>query len=121
MPRSTLGPERILQEVYDEDNQSLRVTGDFADADHTHATYVQTAGTYSTAGTDVLAMRVTGDTHDRLIIDADGTHSWGPGNGAVDTNLYRPAANTLRTDDLFHSADDIVARATGSAVGIGAK
>ena len=45
--------------------------------------------------------RVTGDTNARHYALADGDLWWGPGNGAADTNLYRDAANVLRTDDAL--------------------
>jgi hypothetical protein len=52
------------------------------------------------AGSDALNVRVTGDTTSRLFIRADGLIGWGPGGaGAVDTTLYRAAADTLATDD----------------------
>lgn len=52
------------------------------------------------AGTDLLSGRVTGDTQSRYIVDTDGTMAWGPGGStAVDTNLYRSAVDTLKTDD----------------------
>lgn len=57
--------------------------------------------TVAAAGTDALSIKVTGDSVNRLIVNGDGTIEWGPGNGAVDTNLYRSAANTLKTDDAL--------------------
>lgn len=52
------------------------------------------------SGTTVLSGRVEGDTSSRWTIDAGGTLRWGPGNAAVDANLYRHAAgNALATDD----------------------
>ncbi|MFJ8719737.1 hypothetical protein ACIRD9_42500 [Streptomyces violaceus] len=50
------------------------------------------------AGTDVLRTRVTNDADPRFSIDADGRLSWGDGSGAVDVDLYREAANSLRSD-----------------------
>ena len=44
---------------------------------------------------------VTGDGFDRHRVLASGLHEWGPGSGARDTNLYRSAANTLKTDDAL--------------------
>lgn len=55
--------------------------------------------TLATAATVALASLVTGDTFDRFRRYADGLQEWGPGNGARDTNLYRNAANQLKTDD----------------------
>jgi hypothetical protein len=45
--------------------------------------------------------RVAGDSFDRLRIRADGRIDIGPGTGARDTNLYRSATDTLKTDDSF--------------------
>ena len=55
----------------------------------------------SAATTDALLIGVTGDTEIRLIVDGDGTHNWGSGSAVQDTNLFRSAANTLKTDDSF--------------------
>lgn len=44
---------------------------------------------------------VTGDTTPRLNIETGGAMSWGPGNAARDTNLFRSAADTLTTDDTL--------------------
>ncbi len=51
----------------------------------------------------------TGDAQVRFNILANGTINWGSGSGAVDTNLYRSAANTLQTDDTFKSTANILA------------
>ena len=42
---------------------------------------------------------VNGDTYRRFTMRVDGLINWGPGNAATDTNLYRNAANELKTDD----------------------
>lgn len=55
------------------------------------------AGTASS----ILAGSVTGDTNPRYNLDSAGVVTWGAGNAAVDTNLYRSSANTLKTDDSF--------------------
>jgi len=44
---------------------------------------------------------VAGDTQARFYIGADGKLNWGPGNAAVDTNLFRQAAGTLATAGAF--------------------
>lgn len=70
----------------------------------------------STAAGDAFQARVTGDTVSRLNVDADGTMSWGPGGaGAQDTNLYRSAADTLKTDDSF-TFGGTLSEATGGLV-----
>lgn len=46
---------------------------------------------------------VIGDAVDRFVIRADGHLRWSDGTNANDTNLYRSAANVLRTDDTFQA------------------
>jgi hypothetical protein len=44
----------------------------------------------TTAGTDAVSLRVTGDTQSRFLLDTDGTMNWVPGaSAAVDTTLAR--------------------------------
>lgn len=55
-----------------------------------------------TASTSVSAASlVSTDTFDRYRRDAAGRQDWGDGATARDTNLYRDAANSLKTDDSF--------------------
>lgn len=49
----------------------------------------------------VLSTRVPLDTSSKFAIKGDGKHEWGDGNVAADTNLYRSAANVLKTDDIL--------------------
>ncbi len=44
---------------------------------------------------------VVGDNFYRYIVDCAGKIQWGDGTNAVDTALYRSAADTLKTDDSF--------------------
>lgn len=74
---------------------------------------VNLSGTAS--GTDKLAALVTGDAFDRFRLSATGRQEWGSGLGARDTNLYRSAADTLKTDDSFVVGTDLTA--TGSFLG----
>jgi hypothetical protein len=57
------------------------------------------------------------DTGSRWYIQSGGTLNWGDGAGAVDTNLYRSAANTLKTDDALVVTGNLTAAniATGAA------
>lgn len=48
----------------------------------------------------------------RLYVSALGTHYWGEGASGQDTNLYRSAANTLRTDDALIVADKLTVGTT---------
>lgn len=54
--------------------------------------------TRAAAASSVFGTRVTGDTQDRLEIDADGKHLWGTGAAAADTNFYRSGVGALTTD-----------------------
>jgi hypothetical protein len=50
--------------------------------------------------TDALTSKITTDTTNRYVLNADGAMEWGPGAAAAtDTNLYRSAQDTLKTDD----------------------
>jgi len=68
----------------------------------------------SGVGQATLAQRLAADTQDRFELFADGKMYWGPGNAAVDTNLYRSAAGVLKTDNSFITAGNLsVLLATG--------
>jgi hypothetical protein len=54
------------------------------------------------SGTDLTqSSRVGAEGNDRFNRDAAGKMQWGPGSGAVDTNLFRDSANLLRTNDAL--------------------
>ena len=59
------------------------------------------AGSRGAATDPQFESRVTADASARWSVRADGQMAWGPGSGAADTNLYRAAADMLRTDDAF--------------------
>lgn len=73
-------------------------------------------GVAAASGDIELGIAVTGDTQNRFTVDSTGIIRWGPGNAAVDTNLYRTAANLLRTDDNFAIALNAV---VGGTAGLG--
>lgn len=59
-------------------------------------------------------LRNTGDVDNRILIDsvpAKPIISFGDGTNAPDTNLYRDAANTLKTDDALDVAGRLIAEA----------
>lgn len=58
---------------------------------------------------DVSAIDVlqTGDSFGRVRVTSGGVIEWGDGAGAQDANLYRSAANELRTDDAFSAGGAI--------------
>ncbi len=47
----------------------------------------------------VLGFKKVGDTFDSMRVTTDGKIDLGPGTATRDTNIYRSAANTLKTDD----------------------
>jgi hypothetical protein len=52
-----------------------------------------------------MVFTAAGETFARHQTWADGKQEWGPGNSAtLDTNLYRSALDTLKTDDAFEAA-----------------
>jgi hypothetical protein len=53
----------------------------------------------ATSGAFAIRTKVTGDADYRYGVAADGKTMWGDGTNAWDTNLYRSAADTLKTDD----------------------
>lgn len=55
----------------------------------------------SAAGNQAIGVSVAGDSVDRMQITGAGVINLGPGNAARDTNLYRSAADELKTDDSF--------------------
>ena len=59
----------------------------------------------ASASSQALAIKVDGDSQNRVLVDAGGKITWGAGgSSAGDTTLYRSAANTLKTDDAFTAA-----------------
>jgi len=55
-------------------------------------------------------MVTVGDTSSRMALAGSGAFSWGPGDAAPDTTLYRTAANHLRTGDMFTATDGLVTK-----------
>lgn len=79
---------------------------------------------YTTNGaTDrLLSSQVSGDTVKRFNLQSGGLMEWGSGTATRDTNLYRSAANTLKTDNNLSVGTNLDITGTGhfgSNVGIG--
>jgi hypothetical protein len=69
--------------------------------------------TSTLAGNRFLDARKDGESEPGFTLDFDGKCQWGPGGStAPDTNLYRSAANTLKTDDSLIVAGNLTV--TGS-------
>lgn len=62
------------------------------------------------AGDDVFSSGVTGGPQDRFVIDADGTHRWGPGNAGTDVFFYRQSDSKLRSSGHLYADLNIAAR-----------
>jgi hypothetical protein len=56
--------------------------------------------------------RATGDANARWFVREDGLQFWGPGNAVADTDLYRSAASTLKTDGAFVVGGDLTVSST---------
>jgi hypothetical protein len=55
--------------------------------------------TRATSGLGAFQIRITGEASRRWEINSTGQMFWGDGTASPDTNLYRSAANELKTDD----------------------
>src|SRR5215831_1689912 len=49
----------------------------------------------------VFNASVSGEAQSRFTFDTNGLMQWGPGNAAADTNLYRSAMGTLKSDGVL--------------------
>jgi len=77
---------------------------------------------FSAASDTAMEIGPVGEDQPRFTLDAGGKLSWGAGGPtAVDTNLYRDSANTLKTDDTFKVpalyVDSIEVDTTGASNG----
>jgi len=63
----------------------------------------------ASVSSQAIGVRVDGDSEARVKIDAGGKITWSSGSATGDVNLYRSAANTLKTDDALDvSASGVV-------------
>jgi hypothetical protein len=68
------------------------------------ASLMRLAQTGPASGSRAFATRGATDTADHFFFDFDGRMQWSAGGSAAgDTNLYRSAANVLKTDDAFQA------------------
>lgn len=77
----------------------ISLTGDITVSTLTATESVNVSG--ASASADVITAKVAGDTQRRFIVNAGGGIDFGPGNGGVDTNLYRGDVDLLQTDSAF--------------------
>lgn len=72
--------------------------------------------TSTIAGNRLVDARKQGDANPGYTLDFDGKQQWGPGGGtALDTNLYRSAAATLKTDSALTVAGNATFNGTIAA------
>ena len=74
----------------------------------------------ASASTQAVGVKVDGDSEARVKIDAGGKITWGSGDAAGDVNLYRSAANTLKTDDALDASTAGVVNLVTSGEPVGA-
>lgn len=70
---------------------------------------------FANAGDEAVSARVSGDTQPRVRIDAGGRITWSDGTSSGDTALFRAAANSLLTYDLFTASAGLVTLTTNGA------
>jgi hypothetical protein len=58
----------------------------------------------ASVSSQAVGVRVDGDSEPRVKIDAGGKITWSSGDATGDVNLYRSAANTLKTDDALDAS-----------------
>jgi collagen triple helix repeat protein len=98
----------------------LRTTGKFiiGGADTFDVSLSLTSGRMSvvrTAATDVVfATNIPADTISRHVLTIDGKYQWGPGNAALDTNLYRFSSGALKTDGSLVVVSSITSQVSSS-------
>lgn len=80
----------------------LRASGVAVQVTSTAASGTIMSATGADATSRSLQADVSGDSQKRLVLYTDGKLEWGSGALARDTNLYRSAADVLKTDDSFH-------------------
>jgi hypothetical protein len=74
-----------------------------------------TAQEFSSAASAAIDASVDGDTNARIQIDAGGKVTWGSGAATGDVNLYRDAADALKTDDTLEAAAGLITSTSAGA------
>lgn len=70
---------------------------------------------FATAASSAVEVGVTAEDEPRLKVDAGGKLTFGSGAAVGDTTLYRSAADTLKTDDVFQAVAGVVTLTTAGA------
>jgi hypothetical protein len=78
------------------------------------------AAVNTTAGSDFISSRVTGDTQSRWLVDADGSTYWGPGGAsATDTTLVRSGVGALTLTGALTVSNSLTVSGNLSVTGVG--
>ena len=70
---------------------------------------------FTSASSSAVEVGVNAESEARLKVDAGGKLTFGGGSTVGDTTLYRSAADTLKTDDVFQALAGVVTLATAGA------
>jgi hypothetical protein len=70
---------------------------------------------FASAASSAVEVGVTAESEPRLKVDAGGKLTFGSGDAAGDTTLYRSAADLLKTDDSFQAAAGVITLTTAGA------
>lgn len=70
---------------------------------------------FTSASSSAVEVGVNSESEARLKVDAGGKLTFGDGSAAGDTTLYRSAADTLKTDDVFQAVAGVITLATAGA------
>lgn len=73
--------------------------------------------TGAAAGSRALSVKAGGEANERWWVDYDGKMQWGPGTAGADVNLYRSAADKLKTDDSLEVGGSVAALGDLSTLG----
>jgi hypothetical protein len=95
-------------------NGSLNSTGGAAISGGATFTTSAPLSQAATSGTTAFRATAVGDASDRFQMKGSGLQEWGDGTNPRDTNLYRSAANVLKTDDSFVVAGEMTMQGTNT-------
>jgi len=102
----TLNSTRLRVSLIDTSSPQFDIRSDLGETTLSVGGLVSVSPATSTS-TVFISSDVPGEATSRFQILASGKHEFGDGTNAYDTNLFRSAANTLKTDDSLAVAGDI--------------
>ena len=96
-----------------------RASGVVVQVTSTGASGTLMSGTGADATSRLLQGDVSDDTQKRVVVYTDGKLEWGSGTATRDVNLYRSAADVLKTDDSLHVGTNLRINTTSLGSGSG--